>query len=136
MKTTTKSKAATKAATKKPGKAAAVASDGQVVAATPKKLKAAAAQFAADVIAEVPPKAAVKKLEGAIATKAAKAPKASPTATIRQLLAVDPAIEADALEAALAKQGLNPPRSTINTVRADFLGCLKALQAAGRVKLH
>lgn len=68
--------------------------------------------------------------------KPAKAAKQSPTAVIRQLLAADPAIEADALEAALAKQGLNPPKSTITTVRADFLGCLKALQAAGRVKVH
>jgi hypothetical protein len=55
---------------------------------------------------------------------------------IRALLAANPAIDPDGLEQALAKQGMQPPRSTINTVRADFLGCLKALQAAGRVKLH
>lgn len=65
-------------------------------------------------------------------SKAAKKP-LSPTAAIRAALAVDPTIEADVLEAALAKQGMHPPRSTINTVRADFLGCFKALQAAGRV---
>jgi hypothetical protein len=96
------------------------ASDGQIIAAMPKKKPAPAA-------------AVVKPAKG----KPAKATtKLSPTAAIRQLLATDPTLTNDAIAAALAKRGLNPPTSTIQTVRADFLGCLRALIEAGKVKLH
>jgi hypothetical protein len=111
-------KKTSKAKSTKASKAAVVASDGQVIAATTTKAKPA-------VVAK--------------ASKAAKAPKAkpqSPTAVIRELLAADPTLEPMALAALLAKRGMQPPATTINTVRADFLGCLKALQAAGQLKLH
>lgn len=54
--------------------------------------------------------------------KAAKAKPMSATAAIRAALAVDHTLDDTALEAALAKKGMHPPRSSIKTVRADFLG--------------
>jgi hypothetical protein len=104
-------KAASKAAP------AAVAGDGQVLAAAAKK----------------PAPVASKPAKG---KAPAKAKAVSPTAAIRAALAVDPTLTNEAVAAALAKKGMNPPPSTIQTVRADFQGCLRAMVEAGRVKLN
>lgn len=106
---------------------APLAGDGQVIAPINSHTSKAKAAKAAKELAAIKVRAA---------GKAPKAKPLSPTAAIRALLAADPTLEADALEAALAKRGMQPPRSSIKTVRADFLGCLRALQAAGRLKLN
>ena len=114
---------------------AVVAADGQAIAAAPalpEKLEKAAEQFATDVATTVPAKAAVAKLEKAVTDKAPKA--LSPTAAIRAALAADHTVTEDAIVEALGKRAMHPPRSTVRTVRLDFLGCLRALQQAGRIK--
>ena len=109
---------------KAPKAIAVAASDGQVLAIAPEPAPAPVPQAAAPAAAK--PKAA----------KPPKEKKLSPTAEIRAALAVDSTLDPEGIKASLAKRGMHPPMSTINTVRADFLGCLKALQAAGRLKLH
>ena len=95
-------------------------------------------------VVAVPPAApkAIKKPAAAPAKPVSKgAPKAksekkamSSVAMIRQVLANDPEATVETIAAALAKAGLSKGPDTVRTIRSDFHGTYRALQAAGRIK--
>lgn len=149
--------AVTKAKKAKKAKVKALqASDGQVIAAAPEPAPTPTPTLA-EAIADLPEDMRAyaqdlvdtkaidaAEVDSALESKATKAKpakpakplkeaRASPTTDIRLMLAADPAIKPAAIKEALAKKGVHPPISTISTVRADFLGCLRALEAAGRL---
>lgn len=57
----------------------------------------------------------------------------SAVSRIRELLAEDPTMSIDAIEQRLASEDMPKSRTTIETIRSDFMQTYKALQAAGRI---
>jgi hypothetical protein len=53
---------------------------------------------------------------------------------MREVLANDPDATVEHIEAVLEQRGVPKQRTTISSIRSDFLGCYRALANAGALK--